>query len=179
MRPAYSPEDLARVYPAPHRHSGWVDHRARVAFTRLLFDAIGDGVRSGADLSCGDGHLLCTIPLETRWLGDLAPGWPITGPLEQTIEQIPDVDLFVCAETIEHLDDPDLVLKKIRGKAGRLLLSTPIEAWQDANPEHYWAWDRAEVDGMLDAAGFQVTAFVALDLRPAGADYCFGIWVCT
>jgi hypothetical protein len=179
LRPAHPPEDLASIYRVPHRHSGWIDHRMRVTFSAMLANAILLDVKTGADLSCGDGALLGAIPLQTRIFGDLASGWPITGPIEQTIDQIPDVDLLVCAETIEHLDDPDLVLKKARAKASRLLLSTPIEAWEDDNPEHYWAWDRAEVDGMLAAAGFSVTVFLALDLRPAQGDYCFGIWACT
>lgn len=179
LRPAHLPEDLARIYRVPHQHAGWIDHRMRVAFTAQLAHAILKDVETGADLSCGDGALLGAIPLKTRIFGDFAPGWPVTGPIETTVEQIPDVDLFVCAETIEHLDDPDLVLKKIRAKTSRLLLSTPIEAWQDDNPEHYWAWDRAEVDDMIAAAGFTVTTFLALDLRPAQGAYCFGIWACT
>jgi len=179
LRPAHSPQALADIYRVPHQHAGWIDHRMRVSFSAMLAKAILKDVETGADLSCGDGALLGAIPLQTRIFGDFAPGWPITGPVEATIEQIPDVDLFVCAETLEHLDDPDLVLKKIRAKTSRLLLSTPIEAWEDSNPEHYWAWDRAEVDGMLAEAGFTVSVFLALDLRPAQGDYCFGIWACT
>lgn len=179
LRPTHSPEALASIYPKPHQHAAWIDHRMRVTFTAMLANAINKDAQTGADLSCGDGHLLAAIPLQTRYFGDFAPGWPITGPIEATIDQIPEVDLFVCAETIEHLDDPDSVLTKIRGKASRLLLSTPIEAWQDTNPEHYWAWDRVEVDAMLERAGFAVAVFLALDLRPSQGDYCFGIWACT
>jgi hypothetical protein len=157
----------------------WIDHRMRVTFMAQLAPVVMNGVQSGADLSCGDGKLLSAIPLRTRIFGDCAPGWPVCGPIEQTIEQIPDVDLFVCGETIEHLDDPDLTLKKIRSRTKRLLLSTPVDAWDDANEEHYWAWDRECVEDMLTAAGFSVAVYLALDLRPSKGDYCFGIWACT
>jgi hypothetical protein len=179
LRPAYSSADLAEIYRTPHRHAEWPDHRARVAFTVLAANAISRGVTSGADLSCGDGAILRALPLQTRYLGDLAPGWDYTGPVERTIGEIPDVDLFVCAETVEHLDDPDAVLGTVRTKTQRLLLSTPVDALDDANPEHYWAWDREAVEEMLAGAGFKVEMYVAVDVRPSGGDYCFGIWACT
>jgi 2-polyprenyl-3-methyl-5-hydroxy-6-metoxy-1,4-benzoquinol methylase len=89
------------------------------------------------------------------------------------------VQLYICCETLEHLDDPETVLKAIRSKTQNLVLSTPVDAWRDiTNPEHYWAWDRAAVEEMLRSAGFTVAVYNALDLRPAGGEYCFGIWWC-
>ena len=179
LRPAHSPERLAEIYAKPHDHSLWVDHQLRVAFAAMLANTIMRDVIVGADLSCGDGKLLSAIPLKERHFGDVAPGWPITGPIEETLDQIPYVGLFVCGETIEHLDDPDLVLKKIRAKTNRLLLTTPVDAWDDANEEHYWAWSREGVEDMLTTAGFTVSVYLELDLRPSQGDYCFGIWACT
>jgi hypothetical protein len=151
----------------------------RVAFTALVAHGVDRDMTSGADLSCGDGTLLRSMRLPTSYFGDIAPGYEYQGPIEATIDQIPAVDLFICTETLEHLDDPDLVLKKVRAKAQWLVLSTPIDAWNDTNPEHYWAWSREAVEGMLAAAGFTVAVYAALDLRPAAADaYCFGIWGC-
>ena len=83
-------------------------------------------------------------------LGDFARGYPFHGPIEETIEEFDDneLDLFVCSETIEHLDDPDAVLARIRAKAHRLMLSTPIGETDPAdNPEHVHGWT---VDGVLD-----------------------------
>lgn len=178
LRPAYTPDELARVYARPHDHNQWTDHQMRVAFTALLIHGIDKGVTSAADLSCGNGSLLRSLRLPICYYGDFAPGWPLHGPIEHTIEQIPDVDLFLCTETLEHVDDPDLVLKQIRAKAGRLVLSTPVGAWNDTNPEHYWAWSREDVEQMLTAAGFKLHLYASLDLTPAGGDYCFGIWGC-
>ncbi len=181
LRPAYPPEELARVYSTPHAHSGWQDHRLRVAVTievaRMVAESIG--AKSAADLSCGDGAVLKAMPVPVRFFGDFAPGYERTGPIEETLEAIPNVDMFVCTETLEHLDDPDKVLAGIRGKTRTLVLSTPVAAWMDTNPEHYWAWSRTDVEEMLLDAGFTSAVYSTVDFRPSGQDfYQFGIWGC-
>lgn len=180
LREAYSPERLAEIYPAPHRHAKWPDHRVRVAVTIQLAHALVGEVTSAADLSCGDAAILRTMRVPQMHLGDYAPGYEYHGPVEETIGRIPPVDLYVCSETLEHLDDPDSVLRAIRTKTDALVLSTPVDAWDDVhrNPEHYWAWSRVDVEGMLTAAGFQVVLYAGLDLRPGGGEYEFGIWGC-
>lgn len=180
LRPAHPPETLAQIYATPHDHTQWPDHVARVQATVELARLLTGGpVATAADLSCGDAAILSALDVGTRHLGDYAPGYQYTGPIEQTIEQIPDVDLFVCCETLEHLDDPDAALKAIRSKAKMLLLSTPVEAWGDTNVEHYWAWSADDVTQMLTAAGFEVVGFHLLDFRPVGPQYyAFGVWGC-
>lgn len=180
LRPAHTVEGLARIYAEPTNHFRWMDHRVRVAVTKVVAACcVDDAVQAGADLSCGDGAILRGLNLPIAYFGDYAPGHEYTGPIEQTILKIPDVDLFVCTETIEHLDDPDTVLTQIGWKADRMVLSTPIDAWGDTNVEHYWAWDREAVEEMLAGAGFRPVVFTALDLRPGNAaSYCFGIWGC-
>lgn len=180
LRPAHSSAGLDLLYPEPTNHFRWIDHRVRVAVTKVIaLGCIDDTVASGADLSCGDGAILRGLNLPTAYFGDYAPGHEYTGPIEETIEQVPAVDLFVCTETVEHLDDPDAVLKSIGWKADRLLLSTPIDAWGDGNAEHYWAWDREAVEEMIRGAGFRPVVFTALDLRPGNpVSYQFGIWGC-
>ena len=176
LRPAHDSAALARIYAKPHNHTAWHDHKLRVALTAQFAHQLTGKVDTGADLSCGDGTILSSLDVGTRYFGDFAPGYPLTGPIDETIELIPAVDLFVCCETIEHLDDPDLTLKAIRGKAKALVLSTPVDAWQDHNPEHYWAFSRQGVEDMLTAAGFTVVAYAAIDCRPGGGEYQFGVW---
>jgi len=179
LRPAYTADELAKIYATPHDHTQWQDHLARVVMTAQFVRTAAGTIRGdAADLSCGDGAILKSVDVEGgRLFGDYAPGHEYVGPIEETIDQIPGVDLFVCTETLEHLDDPDLVLKQIRGKARFLALSTPIGAWGDTNPEHYWVFSRAGVEDMLNAAGFSPHAFMELDYRPAGGDYTYGVWV--
>jgi hypothetical protein len=184
LRPAHAPERLAELYPKPHHSGGWADHELRVDATIQLARWMtvrgpqprrGQS-RSGADLSCGDARILLNLDVAERHLGDLAGGWQYTGPIEETIEQIPAVDVFVCTETLEHLDDPDLALKAIRGKTEQLILSTPVDAWDDENAEHYWAWSREDVEEMAAAAGFAPVVYASVDFRFEGLPYCFGIW---
>jgi hypothetical protein len=178
LRPAHDTQTLADIYATPHDHSRWGDHKVRVAITAQLAHLLAGRVGSAADLSCGDATILKALNVGTRYLGDFAPGYPITGPIDDTVNQIPTVDLFVCCETLEHLDDPDATLKKIRAKTRALVLSTPVDAFQDTNPEHYWGWSREGVEAMLTASGFQVEVYTAIDFRPAGAEYQFGVWYC-
>lgn len=178
MRPAHTPEQLAQIYATPHDHTRWKDHHLRVAATIEVAKWMTEdtGAYRAADLSCGNGAILRSLGMPGLHFGDLAPGHRYTGPIEETIEQIPDVHAFICSETLEHLDDPDAVLKAIRAKTRTLVLSTPVDAWGDTNLEHYWAWSREDVEEMLTAAGFTPVVYTAVDFRPMGLPYCFGIW---
>lgn len=176
LRPAFSTAELAVVYARPHDHTQWEDHVVRVATTAALARTCAGRVRRAADLSCGDGAILKSMDAQELVFGDFAPGYPITGPIESTIEQIDPVDVFVCCETVEHLDDPDRVLKGIRAKTRGLILSTPVGAFDDTNPQHYWAWSREGVEDMLRAAGFDPAVYMGLDSRNCGGEYVFGTW---
>jgi hypothetical protein len=179
LRPAYTADELARLYPQPHNHTRWPDHLLRVETTIQVghWMVVAARAETGADLSCGNGAILDGLPLRLRYFGDLAPAtYRFSGPIHDTIALIPAVDVFVCCETLEHLDDPDKTLTAIRGKTSQLLLSTPVDAWNDTNPEHYWAWSRDDVDRMLADAGFTTFVYTEVDFRPGGLPYSFGIW---
>lgn len=181
LRPMPTDDELARLYAAPHDHRRWEDHLYRVDVTSAVAALM---MRRGgvvADLSCGNAVIADRL-LESRQarravLGDYAPGYDHTGPIEQTIDQIGHVDLFICSETIEHLDDPDAVLARIRQKTDRLVLSTPDGEENAANPEHVWGWDAEAVEEMLLTAGFVPKVHTTVDTRPIGG-YCFQIWGC-
>jgi hypothetical protein len=170
LREAHAAEQLAAMYPRPHDHTRWADHVERVektiGFGKAMIDDHGWPPASIADLSAGNAAIARALAahITGRWghprgvnliLGDYAPGYPIAGPIEQTIDAVDHCDLFVCTETIEHLDDPDTVLAKIQVKSQMLLLSTPLDdQGQGINPEHYWSFGFADVEEMLEAAGF-------------------------
>lgn len=181
--------DLAEVYKEPHDHRAYGhDHAVRVALTQGLgvWLANWKGCRSGADLSCGNGKIADHIAVHagTRFvLGDYAHDdrYDYHGLMELTLVElgadIVSVDLFVCCETIEHLEDPGYVLKTIRRQASCLLLSTPIDNFGDTNPEHLWAWDRDGVTELFTRAGFTELAFAASIVQPdIGGAYTYGIW---
>lgn len=181
LRPTPTAGELAALYAVPHDHLRWEDHVFRVDVTSALAHHMLPPGGTVADLSCGNGLIARRLQVShgaRMILGDYAPGYEHTGPIEQTIDRIDRVDLFVCSETIEHLDDPDAVLRQIRARTDRLLLSTPDGEADDANPEHVWGWDAEAVEGMLREAGFQPDIHTTVDLRPAGGVYAYQIWAC-
>lgn len=173
LRPKHSDAELARLYATPHDHTRWADHLLRVDVTASVAKWLTAqyDCQTAADLSCGDGWIVGTLELPQAYRGDLAPGWDITGPIEDTINDIPEVDLFVCSETIEHLDDPDATLRGIAGKASTLVVSTPIDESGTGNPEHYWGWGVADVQEMLRATGWDIVVTTAVTLPGWTYDY--------
>lgn len=179
VRPQWSDEELARIYATPHNHLIYGrGHGERVAATvALARKHLPPQTVSIADLSCGNAFIANSLACPTTILGDFAPGYEYTGKLETNLGLIPNVDAYILSETLEHVDDPDLVLALIRDKAAHLILSTPLEAWGDTNAEHYWAWDRVGVEGLMHNAGWTPKAFDYVDSRTYGEPYLYGIWI--
>lgn len=179
LRPEYTHEELTRIYSTPHDHRIYgYGHYLRVEHTITLGKwAVEDfRLNSGADLSCGNGQILNSLALHTKAFGDFAPSYYYHGPIEQTILQIPPVDLFICSETVEHLNDPEAVLSEIRKKANYLLLSTPIGENDLGNPEHYWGWDTEAVTDMMDKTGWK-NVVARVELFTPGHGYNYQIYV--
>jgi hypothetical protein len=187
LRPAHSSRRLAELYGRPY--NCWdrgEDHIERVFATAGLVAGVAHrhGLTTLADLSCGDGMIAryarALAPELELYLGDLVPAeWPnqplgVVGPIEETLEVCPQVDLFLCSETLEHLDDPERVLVGIRKRSRWLVCSTPLAAWSDPNPEHYWAWDEAELHDMLTHSGWTPRTYATL--QPAPDYYRFQLW---
>ena len=179
VRPKYSDAELKRIYARPHDHKNWHDHLIRVSQTSEMVKwiCLDENVKTGADLSCGNAAIVNSVfaPRPIKWhLGDFARGYQYHGPIEETIKQIPDVDIFVLSETLEHLDDPGKVLWEIRQKTKTIVLSTPDDAGDDPNPEHYWSWNTTDIEDMLKDVGFE--PFVLNQLKLYDYLYDFQIW---
>lgn len=172
LRPKYSDEELAKIYDHQYDHRWWEDHKIRVKETIRIGQLIKN-MKSVADLSAGDAAIINGLDIKNKVIGDFYPGFPYCGKIEDTINEIPNVDLFISSETLEHVDDPLAMLKSIRQKTKWLLLSTPENNWNDDNPEHYWAWDKEGVEEMLIAAGFTPTYFESIPIH-----YTHQIWIC-
>ena len=177
LRPAHTEAQLADVYARPHQHSSWEDHRLRVQMT-IAFASWFGNIESIADLSAGDAAIINAIPAKTRYIGDFAPGYEFTGAIDDTIELIPKVDLFICSETIEHLDDPEKTLAKIRAKTKAIIVTTPDSEINDGNPEHYWGWDSVGVRELLEGAGFKPVIFNTLQFENPSLIYDYQFWGC-
>lgn len=178
LRPKYSDEELAKIYATPHAHARWQDHRQRVRSTIAVAGFFED-VKSVADLSAGDAAIINSLDIPTKYIGDFAPRYEFHGAIEKTIDEIPNVDLFILSETLEHLDDPDAVLAKIRTKTHYLVLSTPDGEDNPGNPEHYWGWDSQGVRQMLVNAGFSSEVFCSLKFDSPALIYNYQIWGCS
>lgn len=183
LREKHSDEELRRIYAVPHDSSHWTDHHLRVDTTIQ----VGKWMQpeSVADLSCGDARIARGIQGSMSiqvYLGDYAPGYSFTGPIEETLHQIPEVDLFVLSETTEHLDDPDAVLRLIRTKAAKLLLSTPdgegITSPDPGNEQHYWGWTSDDMGEMLGATGWTPQVHQSINFFDPGLFYNYQIWGC-
>lgn len=174
-RPPLSAEELDDLYEG-HDWSLFVQKERDEGTNELGISLPHDEVASIADLSCGGANITPTIAAHygvTPILGDFGKryGYPMTGRIEETISTIEPVDLFVCSETLEHLEDPDAVLAQLHDKCKRLLVTTPV--WEEphmVSAGHLWTWRAADVEEMLVAAGFTVERFEPVSL--------FGLWMC-
>lgn len=176
VRAKYSDEELKEIYKKPHDHNNWHDHLIRVEATKQVAKWMFDG-HSVADLSCGNAEIAKSLNANHMFLGDYAPGYEFHGALEKTVDELPmTVEMFICSETLEHLDDPDYVLNKIRMLTDKLIVSTPLDNWGDPNPEHYWAWSKSDVEVMLRLAGFEPEIYMAIELP--NYLYNYQIWGC-
>lgn len=175
LRPAHSVDELKEIYAQPHEHHYWQDHIIRVQKTIELLRELPP-IKSAADLSAGDATIINSLDC-TKFIGDFAPKYEYCGAIEETIEQIPKVDLYICSETLEHLDNPLAVLKKIRSKTKYLILSTPHAKWEDVNLEHYWAWDTAGIEYLLKQSCFETISCQMLYLEK-DYYYDYQIWLC-
>lgn len=172
----------------------WPDHRMRALVTgSMLAWMRPDTV---LDPACGDGsvvkvahHLLETSGgIQLVVLNDagqpnieamewLPPTWESgVRDLHETMTDERPFQVIVLTEILEHLEDPDLILRLAADKAQRLLVSSPeMRSGQvDHNPEHLWMFDGEGYEQMLNEAGWKVTQKTHLTFR---SEYDFQIYV--
>jgi hypothetical protein len=161
LRDAMTDQQFASMYNHNYNHTQWEEHKRRIAWTLdvahqwLKDETIGVAI----DLACGDGVILSGIKAEIKLYGDFVatPFTHYVGKIEETITRVgaDAADLFVCTETIEHIDDPDSLIRQIAGVSQYLLLSTPLgETDPYKNWEHYWGWDLDGIRKLLEDNGF-------------------------
>lgn len=189
-------EFYAHRYPHGYMHKIWPDHVERVAASvdfiqRHTADLVWTEDTLVADLSCGDaaiaggvrercGGRLYLADLVDGMQADAHGGLDAVGPIHLTVHQLDtgEADLVVLSETIEHLEDPEAVLRLLRPKTHHLFVSTPLGETGDDNPEHYWGWDVEGVYDLLTDTGFEPIACVPFTPQFAGSPYTFQFWMC-
>ncbi len=199
-------QHYGRTYPDGYRHDRWPDHVERIEASVELLSRWSTRFESAADLSCGDAAILRGLAgrskrLKEVWLGDLlgvqSAAWVTDSavlhtvppaPLPDSLASLPGVgsddaavDLFVLSETLEHMPDPDALLRDIADWAHYLFISTPLsEPVGSGNPEHYWGWSDADIHDMLMDSGWTplekqlLTPQSTLSLPDA---YTFQLWL--
>ena len=133
------------------------------------------------DVGCGTGLKLKTLKDEdTQIIGIDQPsaisycknnldfGEWIADDIEnpEKLSDIPKGDLVICSDVIEHLNDPDKLIKYIKEamlKDGILILSTPerdkLRGKQNRNPSnpvHIREWNNRELKRYLEDRGFKI-----------------------
>lgn len=176
LRRFHDAAELRRIYEHKYNSSAWPEHVRRVTFTRNLIQGLitEHGLTTMADLSCGDAEVTSTLTgLTHRHLRDFTDhGEDILSLLNGVLDP---VDLFVCTETIEHLEAPWTVLERIREKTKWLVLSCPNDEKNAENWEHYWSFEQDDVRDMLTQAGF--TDLECTGLWEPGWNYDYQIWM--
>lgn len=88
--------------------------------------------------------------------------------IENTIRRAAGADMIILSEILEHLEDPDAVLRLARENAELLVASSPeMRPFQaDNNPEHLWKFDGVGYREMLEAAGWHPYSKTHLTFRP-------------
>lgn len=192
MRERLDRGGVAVDYQVARSNDAWPDHRARTLVTGSLIAWLKPD--SIFDPACGDGSVVLVadslVPIRKAILGDVsvpsmerlvreAPrrGWEYRqGPMEG-FGAMPDVGLVILTEILEHLPDPDAILRMAKDHSRYLVASSPVmrPGQQDSNPEHLWQFDRAGYEDMLNDAGWIVEQYTFLHFP---SEYDFGIWVC-
>ena len=175
----------------------WPDHRLRTLVTASAIAWVEP--RSVLDPACGDGSILTAAlrlrPIDHVYLNDISTpnidtlkiaagltlamaGAKLSNlPAQELLETITgEVDLIVLTEILEHLDDPDALLRLAATKARFLVASSPeMRPGQvDQNPEHLWMFDRDGYRGMLAKNGWRIVQYTHLNFP---SEYDFQIWV--
>ena len=178
-------------YEVLRDNTRWSDHVLRAHVTAGIIAALHPV--SVIDPACGDASIVRLAdrlsPIARITLGDVSgknvenarlvlPGARVVrDDAVWLVRKSAKHDMIVLTEILEHLEDPDELLKEARQKADFLVASSPVmrSDQKDENPEHLWMFSAEGYEFMLKEADWTVASWTVIY---PGAEYDFGIWVC-
>jgi len=146
------------------------------------------------DPACGDASVVTAAhalsPIKRAILGDISPdtvaklvpldpGFEVdrrVADASKTLRSLDHVDAIVLTEFLEHIIDPDAVLRLARQKARWLVASSPITDGRDHTKQHYWAFDMEGYREMLEEAGWKPKAWFTANCEAHPYGLGFQVW---
>jgi SAM-dependent methyltransferase len=74
------------------------------------------------------------------------------------------VDVILCTETLEHLPDPNVLLReaaRVLRSGGRMIMTVPFAARWHFIPHDYWRYTPSSLKNLLETNGFEHIAIFA------------------
>lgn len=176
-------------YQGVRDNMSWPDHRYRTFLTTAAIRFLGP--QTLADPACGDASIENSIELmrvkmylndisrsqiEMIQMASLVPPDVQCMDVYDHVEYIPQVDVIVLTEILEHLEDPDKLVRMASKKARYLIASSPISERSNTNHEHVWGWDEDGYSEMLRNGDWTPTTVVKQYMNLSGLPYDFQIW---
>jgi len=173
----------------------WRDHVLRLLMTAGAIAWLKP--ETVMDPACGDASIVKAAhklsPIREAYLGDISVPqisalwghdfgfvtelW--AGDALEFMAKHPKCDVVVLTEILEHVLDPNELLRRARTAGAYLVMSTPLnESPNVGNHEHLWSWDAPDIRDMLSVAGWNPIAYTEIRFSQPGFPYTFQLWVC-
>jgi len=194
MRRRLYPDRVVNYRTLVRDNLNFTDHVQRTLVTASCIAFTG--AETVCDPAVGDGTVMEAAhrlrPIKKAWVSDLSepninrlsvsfPHQKAAIDIATALRSLPEkVDTIVLTEILEHLEDPDEIVRLAREKATWLVASSPVEEPEGVvNPEHLWSFGRDGYREMLVSGGWvPVTYTETLFPDDPRLYYAFQVWAC-
>jgi 2-polyprenyl-3-methyl-5-hydroxy-6-metoxy-1,4-benzoquinol methylase len=167
----------------------WNDHILRTYCTAAAIAWLKP--ETVCDPACGDGSIVEAAHqlswIETAYLSDISKpniervklldvAGDLVADVGNALDMMVDADVIVLTEILEHVEDPDSLVREARVHGKYLVASSPLNETSSGNHEHIWGFSKQDYSDMLTGAGWTPIAYQ--ELSPDPFYYTFQLWVC-